>query len=303
MNQAYIDSVRLLLDAAPAVFQGGQFALKGGTAINLFVRNLPRLSVDLDLVYRDYRSSREQALVAISRELGEIQQRIQVLGIESRFGGNTAEETKLFLERSGVRVKIEVNHILRGTLLDTVNRPLVEKAQRLFFSEMAAPVLNEHELYASKLVAAMDRQHPRDLFDVWGLCEAGGLHADVIECFVGYLAGHNRPIHEVLFARRSDVSQAYVNEFQGMTHEPVDLRTLLDVRERLFEELPRRLTSSHRGFLLGLSAGEPEWELMQCSHLRELPAIRWKLQNLKKLKRANPVKFKDQAGLLASRLK
>jgi predicted nucleotidyltransferase component of viral defense system len=161
MNQSYIDSVRLLLDAAPAVFKGGAFALKGGTAINLFVRNLPRLSVDLDLVYRDYRPTREHALAAISGELKEIQKQIRILGIESRFGGSGAEETKLLLERSGVRVKIEVNHIFRGALLETEERPLVQDAQDLFFSEVKLPVLNEHELYASKLVAAMDRQHPR----------------------------------------------------------------------------------------------------------------------------------------------
>ena len=91
MNQAYIDSVQLLLDAAPAVFQSGRFALKGGTAINLFIRDLPRLSVDLDLVYTDHRSTRKQALAMISEELREAQERIKVVGIDSRFGGSDAE--------------------------------------------------------------------------------------------------------------------------------------------------------------------------------------------------------------------
>ena len=134
MNRAYFDSVQLLLDAAPAVFSGGLFALKGGTAINLFIRGLPRLSVDLDLVYTDQRSPREQALVAISGELKEARKRIEAVGIDSRFGGSEAEESKLLLQRSGVRVKIEVNHIFRATLLDTVERPLVQEAQDLFFS-------------------------------------------------------------------------------------------------------------------------------------------------------------------------
>lgn len=301
MNQGYIQSVRLLLDAVPAVFAGGQFALKGGTAINLFVRDLPRLSVDLDLVYLDYRVSREEALATISMELKGIQQRLDVLRIESRFGGKSTEETKLFLERSGVRVKVEVNHIFRGTLLDTVKQPLVGAAQRLFFSEITVPMLNVSELYASKLVAALDRQHPRDLFDVWGLFEAGGLNDDIIECFVGYLAGHNRPIHEVLFARKADLRQSFVNEFEGMTNLPVDLNTLLNTRERLFEELPKKLSSNQRFFLLGLAAGAPDWGLMQCRHLRELPAIRWKLQNMEKLKRMNSLKFGAQEAILANR--
>jgi predicted nucleotidyltransferase component of viral defense system len=298
MNRAYFDSVQLLLDAAPAVFSGGLFALKGGTAINLFIRGLPRLSVDLDLVYTDQRSTREQALVAISGELKEARKRIEAVGIDSRFGGSEAEESKLLLQRSGVRVKIEVNHIFRGTLLDTVERPLVQEAQDLFFSELKLPVLNKHELYASKLVAAMDRQHPRDLFDVIGLYENEGLTDTIVECFAGYLAGHNRPVHEVLFARELDIQQAYENEFKGMTREPVELERLLEVRERLFRELPRALNESHRSFLMGLVAVEPDWSQMPFPHLCEMPAVRWKLQNLERLRSGNPAKFEEQSDQL-----
>lgn len=217
MNQAYVDSVRLLLDVAPLIFKGDAFALKGGTAINLFIRDLPRLSVDLDLVYRDHIATRKQALEAIFRELEAVRAQIQRMGVNARFGGAANLETKLLLERSGVRVKIEVNHIFRGALLQTERRPLVKRAQDLFYFECKLPVLNEHELYGSKLVAAMDRQHPRDLFDVLGLYAHGGLTDGVVECFVGYLAGHNRPVHEVLFAREADIRQAYANEFSGMT--------------------------------------------------------------------------------------
>jgi hypothetical protein len=63
MQKAYIDTVRLLLDAAPAVFEGGVFAMKGGTAINLFVHDMPRLSVDIDLVYPDWSSPRDEERV------------------------------------------------------------------------------------------------------------------------------------------------------------------------------------------------------------------------------------------------
>ena len=122
----------------------------------------------------------------------------------------------------------------------------------------------------------------------------------MVECFVGYLAGHNRPVHEVLFAREADIRQAYANEFNGMTLKPVELERLLAVRERLFRELPRALSKAHRGFLLSLVAAEPDWELMSFAHLREMPAIRWKLQNLKKLRSTNPAKFKDQLAQLHS---
>ena len=53
VNSVYLDAVRLLIAVAPAVFRRPMFALKGGTAINLFLRGMPRLSVDLDLVFVD----------------------------------------------------------------------------------------------------------------------------------------------------------------------------------------------------------------------------------------------------------
>lgn len=54
MNQLYIDIARMMTRVAPLVFVDETFALKGGTAINLFLREMPRLSVDLDLVFLDY---------------------------------------------------------------------------------------------------------------------------------------------------------------------------------------------------------------------------------------------------------
>jgi len=65
--------------------------------------------------------------------------------------------------------------------------------------------------------------------------------------------------------------------------------------------LKATLTSSHRAFLLALVQGEPRWALMQCGHLAELPAIRWKLQNLAKLKRSSPGKHAQQADELRAR--
>ena len=48
-------------------------------------------------------------------------------------------------------------------------------------------MLATEELYGSKLVAAMDRQHPRDLFDAWQMFASGGLSDATVECFVTYL--------------------------------------------------------------------------------------------------------------------
>lgn len=62
MNPIYLDTARILTQVAPLVFVDDTFALKGGTAINLFIRDMPRLSVDLDLVFADHVLPRDQAL-------------------------------------------------------------------------------------------------------------------------------------------------------------------------------------------------------------------------------------------------
>jgi len=79
MDKHYADTVRLLLDIAPEVFASDIFAMKGGTAINLFVQDMPRLSVDIDVVYLPWQVSREQALQAINQELVAIAARADAL--------------------------------------------------------------------------------------------------------------------------------------------------------------------------------------------------------------------------------
>lgn len=303
MDKTHIETVRLLLESAPAIFEAPFFAMKGGTAINLFIEDMPRLSVDIDVVYADHQATREEALKSIAKALEAARKRLANAGLEAEVSfPKDGDESKLFIRRGRNQVKVEVNQVFRGTLLPVETRRLGDEARRLFTTELSVPILATPELYGSKLVAAMDRQHPRDLFDVRGLIERGGLTAEVVECFVCYLAGHNRPVHEVLFSRDVALSSAFENEFAGIARIPISLAELQQVRRKLKKELPGALTPNHKQFLLGLVAGEPDWQLMKCHHLSKLPAIRWKLQNMAKLKKSNPVKFAQQAKELRARL-
>lgn len=301
MDKAYVDTVRLLLEIAPEVFRAECFAMKGGTALNLFVQDMPRLSVDIDVVYVKHRAGREEALAEIGRELAALRQSLRGRGITVEEMKAVGDETKLFARRGRQEVKIEVNHVFRGTLLPTEARALVPTASGLFTTSLTVPTLAVAELYGSKLVAALDRQHPRDFFDVHGMYQQFGLRPDIVECFVGYLAGHNRPVHEVLFSRDIDLAPAYDNEFDGMAREPITLADLQTTRDRLRYDLKTGLTEAHRRFLCGLVAAEPSWDLMHCRHLAELPAVQWKLRNLIKLREVNPAKFQLQADELKKR--
>lgn len=299
MDRTYVDTVRLMLEVAPDVFASGRFAMKGGTALNFFVQDLPRLSVDIDVVFTAHQTPREAALAEISAELAAIQERLNARGLKTEITSTkTGDETKILVRRARVEVKIEVNYVFRGTLLPTEVRPLAKSASEIFTTALSVPTLAVPELYGSKLVAALDRQHPRDLFDVHGMFQRFGLTPEIVECFVSYLAGHNRPVHEVLNSRDIDLSGPFAAEFAGMEREPVALAALEDARKRLRRELRASLTGEQKHFLLGLVAGDPPWEAMRCKHLAELPAIQWKLQNLARLKKANRAKFAAQSDEL-----
>lgn len=302
MNQNYIDTVRLLLAIAPAVFASGRFAMKGGTALNLFVQEMPRLSVDIDLVFVDHRLDREAALQVIASELAAVQAKLTRQGYRAHLPATAqGDDVKLVVSNGAAQVKVEVNAVFRGTALPVEHHSLVDSAQNLFTTDLAVPVLATAELYGSKLVAAMDRQHPRDIFDVMHMLQRFGWQPEFIDCFVVYLAGHNRPVHEVLFPKVKPLEAAFTNEFAGMTREMIELDTLVQWQARLLQELPQQLTRMHRDFLLSLVRGDPAWELMPMPHLRELPAIEWKLENLAKLKQVSADRFATQHQLLARR--
>ena len=303
MDKAYVDTVRLLLRAAPEVFANEIFAMKGGTAINLLARDMPRLSVDIDVVYRSWQTERQQALSEITLELEAICERLKKFDLHCRkVSSKDLGETKLIVENESSQIKVEVNAVFRGSVLPVEFRELSPKTSQTFGVEMRLPVLASDELYGSKLVAALDRQHPRDLFDVWQMFESGGLSDGMVECFVTYLAGHNRPTHEVLFGNDKDIADDFRENFAGMTKDPVDLETLIQTRERLRLELPGRMTDSQRNFLIGLNRVKPDWNLLRCPHAAELPALRWKLSNLEIFRDRRPADYKRHLQILESKL-
>ena len=303
MNQTYLDTARLLTQIAPFVFADGTFALKGGTAINLFIRDMPRLSVDLDLVFTDHHLSRDAALASIRDSLRQSAERLNARGFQTHAPASAdAGETKLLVRRGNIEVKVEVNYVIRGTVLPVRTAALTPVACETLQAELEIPVVSLEDVYAGKLVAAMDRQHPRDLFDVQQLFAHEGITPGIRRAFVVYLASHNRPVHEVLFPATRDIGQEYEHNFRGMTTEPVELDALLATRARMIQDLQSSLDADERSFLLSLVNAQSTLLLPGVAHVEQLPAIRWKLLNLDQLKRKSPARFAEQADLLAQRL-
>ena len=298
MNQIYLDTARLLTQVAPLVFTDDTFALKGGTAINLFVRDMPRLSVDLDLVFPDHTLPRDEALARINEAVRLAAERLAKRGFQTYAPVSAAGETKVLVRRGSIQVKVEVNFVMRGTVQPVRRASLTQPARDTLMADLDIPVVSLEDVYGGKLVAALDRQHPRDLFDVMQLFAHEGITPGIRRAFVVYLSSSNRPIHEVLFPVRRDIRHDYEHNFQGMTAKPVPLDALLAARERMVLDIQQGLDDSERRFLMSLACGAPEWSLLGIAHLEHLPGIRWKLRNLAQLQRTDAKKFAEQAERL-----
>jgi hypothetical protein len=306
MDKSYVDTVRLMLRVAPHVFNNPLFAMKGGTALNVFLHDMPRLSVDIDLVFTDHAVQRAQALTAIKEELNAMAERLKRLGLNSSLTKSTdGSETKLTVVHGNdhrTKVKIEINQNFRGTLLPVQKMHLAEKAKNMFASDIEVPALAPEELYGGKIVAALNRQHPRDFFDVREMFQRGHFGPPVVDCFVCYLAGQFKtPIHSVLFSEDEDISALYEAEFIGMTTEEVSLAELEQVRATLRAAILNSLEDRHKEFLLGLARLEADWDLMPFPHVRELPAVGRRLENLSNKRKRNPEKFGLEHSELAER--
>ena len=280
ISDTYRRQVALLLRILPLIAQEDCFALKGGTAINLFLRDMPRLSVDIDLMFLPV-APRADSLAQIDAAMKRIEGAIlqEVRGAQVQRNAVENAVTRLLVRADQAQVKIELSPVLRGTVFESELRPVSAIVEETFgYAEI--PVVSFADLYAGKLVAALDRQHPRDLFDVRLLLANEGITDDLREAFVVYIISHNRPMHEVLSGRKKDLAAEYEQGFVGMTDEPVAMSELIAAQDAMIASLIGGMPQQHKDFLNGFEAGEPDWSLLNIKHASSLPAVLWRMQNL-----------------------
>jgi len=293
--QKYKEQVDLLLQVLPYVAKEKMFALKGGTAINLFVRDMPRLSVDIDLTYQPL-NSRHEALAEIEQGLNRIK-----IDIEKNINGvkinsvplNGKTDVKLNCQGQNAQIKIEVNTITRGNIFPTKLMQLVDSVQDEFGKFAAINVVSLAELYGGKICAAIDRQHPRDIFDIKLLFENEGFNDDIWNGFKIGLISHYKPINELLNPILKDQSAAFDNQFAGMASIEFSYDNYIHTRQILIDIINKRLTNNDKKFLLSFEKGEPQWDLFPYTGIRDLPAIKWKQINILRLKKGNIDKYQQ----------
>ncbi|MDP3284384.1 MAG: nucleotidyl transferase AbiEii/AbiGii toxin family protein [Desulfobacterales bacterium] len=293
INTVYFRQAELLLRILPFIDQEAVFALKGGTAINFFVRDLPRISVDIDIAYlpvgeRDL-SLREisAALVRLSQSIGS---KIPGAKVFPRKIMTTGFLGGLSVQRQDAMVKIESNTVIRGSVFPPERKNLSPKARSVFEVSVECRTLSENELYAGKICAALDRQHPRDLFDIYMLFKYSSFTDAMRKAFIVYLISHDRPMAEILNPGFTDIRPVFEAEFNDMTLEEVRCEDLEKTREDLISTIAEELTIHEKQFIVSVKNGIPQWDLLGLEGVENLPAVKWKLLNIGKM---NPSKHKQ----------
>ncbi|ASJ97683.1 nucleotidyl transferase AbiEii/AbiGii toxin family protein [Shewanella marisflavi] len=284
MTEKYAQQVRLLLDVMPEIAKERCFSLHGGTAINLFVLNMPRLSVDIDLTYVHIQD-RQKSIDAINGALQQISARVIALRPSLRVE-HKDKICKLLIEEYGVQIKVEVNMVGRGVIETAENKmPLCELAQEKFDVFCAINVVPLAQLYGGKICAALDRQHPRDLFDVYLLLKENNYSDEIKRGFIYSLACSNRPTHEMLDPNLIDQRSTFDNQFKGMSPIEFTYDDFEKTRLDLIKTIRENLDDNDKRFLLSLNNLEPDWSIY---NFEQYPSVKWKLLNLKKFRDTRP---------------
>ena len=285
MIKNYKKQAALLLSILEITLEDKRFALKGGTAINLFYLDFPRYSVDIDLCYLPL-EDRTTSITNIHTILHKISAEIRKLPglrVSSSRPLDGQGEAKLQVENHEANIKIEPNYILRGHLFATRDMPISKKASDEFNVNLTANCLSFENVYGGKLCAALDRQHPRDLFDVKILLDRDGITENIKHAFLLYLISGNRPFNEMLSPNHIDISGIYEADFKDMANTVVTLDELLQARQMLCAKIMRSLNNDDRSFLKSFVRNTPDWHLVKHSKIKDFPAVRWKLINQQKM--------------------
>ena len=289
MNKAYRQQVELLLKIIPTLSGIETFAIHGGTAINLYVLDLPRYSVDIDVTYTP-KKPREESFAEIHKNLSIIKEKVKSIIPNIVV---TEKPNKIYCTQKGITVKVEVSGTKRGLVEPYEIKTLCPKAQNEFATSNKAKIVSLSQLYGGKISAALDRQHPRDLFDIKLMFDFVTDFKQVKKGFLYCLLGSDRPIIESLLPNRIDRQEALIKQFSGMTEIPFSYSDYEETRKKLIDFINSNLTQQDKEFLIAFEAGNDLSQYVEYQEYIPFPSVQWKLQNINKLKEINPNKWKN----------
>jgi predicted nucleotidyltransferase component of viral defense system len=297
MKDTYKNQVTLLIDVLCEIAKEDSLALHGGTAINLFHLNMPRLSVDIDLTFVPFSDSRNEDLNKIRQSLEAVKNRLKITFPHIRFEDEkrAEEELKLLCTKDNATVKIEVNQINRGLIAEPCTKILCNRAEEEFNRFCEVKTVSVGQLWGGKINAALERQHPRDIFDVKNMLQEIGFTEEIKQGFLFFLLCGKRPIDEILKPNFKNQKVAFDSQFAGMANDEFSYAEFEKVREDFALLVISSLNDNEKDFLLSFVEGNPNWKDFDYS---KYPAIKWKQLNINKLKQSNPVKHRESVKKL-----
>jgi hypothetical protein len=162
-RDSYRAQIELLIRCLPAIASAPHFALRGGTAINLFLRDMPRLSVDIDLAYLPL-PDRGTALDDTRAQFATIAERLKRTVPGANVQLVEGEAPKLLVDKSVARIRVEPSVVIRGSLVPPVWCERGMAAQQAYEPFVEIQRQDLPDLYAGKLFAA--RRVRADMADV-----------------------------------------------------------------------------------------------------------------------------------------
>jgi predicted nucleotidyltransferase component of viral defense system len=258
---------------------------------------MPRLSVDIDLTYVPI-SDRKSSFSEIVKALEKIERRLKKIKPDL-ITSLQKQNLKLQIMYKGAQIKIEVNQINRGCISESLNQVLCIKAQEMFDAFCEINTVPNSQLFGGKIIAALDRQHPRDMFDIKYLIDEGGMNDDIKPGFIFCLLSSNRPIYELLNPKKKDQRQAFENQFAGMSDEPFSYEDFEKTRDELIVKANELLNNEDKAFIFNFKRLTPDWPLY---NFKDFPAVKWKLKNLERFKESNKDGYNKALERLASYL-
>ena len=245
-------------------------------------------------------STLEKSTNALNRIIDKLQRN---LGIHVVIQKDKKGEfiTKIDVQSKNAQIKIEPSFVFRGTVYPTVESETRPKVNEILERMVKMQILSFEDLFAGKLCAALNRQHPRDIFDMKLLLDNEGLTDKTRKAFVVYLASDSRPIDELLDPNLQDLSAGFNSEFKGMTNIDIKAEELINIRDYLCKNIAKMLSEEEKQFLISLVQMEPKWSLLSLPvDVKALPGIKFKLMNLEKMEKNKRDRYLNKLKSLLS---
>lgn len=280
---AYIRSIPFLFD---------NLALKGGTAINLTIFDLPRLSVDIDLDYTNNVSKEEmmETRKKINTLLVDYLEKNEYRLDRERRTHHALDSIKAYYKNAGGNtdsIKIEINYILRAHVYD----PIIIKSKNYgLIKDIEIRTLDPIEIYGSKLVALMSRSTPRDLYDFFYMINSKRFNEEEIQkikkCAVFYRAISNEDGNFTFdLSNLESITQNDIKRFLIPVINTKDFFSLSEAKQKITDYFNNYflLDEQEQEFLFQFNEKKYMPELIYCGeelkNIKDHPMAKWKMRN------------------------